>query len=207
MIIKNDMESVVRDELARQAAALKRPKWLSLPPVELALRYLSDASGSNKRSRCECLLCNTDTIAFSLTNLPPCYCRSLHYGISSEKVDSGNISRNLEESVRRVTLRPRHPERHFRNSDEGVSLIDFGLQEGKRVVPFVMKKLSTACRCSDCLEDTLAFGLNQMKPKYGVRIEGTLRMPATEIEFYRHEMIPVMVEAARKISLNPRHDG
>ena len=207
--IKNEMELAVRSEVER----LRMPQSVMPALAGLGLdRFLKGISGllgtsSGKRIACRCELCRTDVVALALTTLPPCYCRKLHYGISLERVDSDLIEKEVAKAVRKVELRPRHPSRGPVPEGNEVKLVDFGLREGGRIIGPLLQKLEGACSCNTCREDTLAYGLNRIGPRYGVEVVGKLRMPRHEVDFFRHEILPTLSEAASAIALNPRHGG
>jgi hypothetical protein len=160
-----------------------------------------------KGAACRCSLCRNDAIALALTILPPRYCRSLHYGISLKGADRKSVEREVGRAVRRVALRPHHPYRSPVLPSSGVRLVDFGLLEGGRMIGPLLVNLSGACACETCREDTLAFGLNNCTPHYGVAMQGKLRIPPHQLDFLRHELLGVLSEAAKTIALKPRHGG
>lgn len=226
--IKNDMETAVQEECARQlplqrgpsqavmnikstassvVARLSQSSLLSSKlPMDTFSRMSSRLLGEKKRSFCHCPVCRTDVLAYALTNLPPCYCRAEHYGIASQKVDSSALAKAVGAGIRRVTLRPRHPGKGV-PEDHKVVLVNFGLELGNKIVPPLIAKLSGACQCELCRHDTLAFGLNQTPSRYGISIEGKLRIPNTALEFIQHELLKTFSAAAEKIATKPRHGG
>jgi hypothetical protein len=86
--------------------------------------------------------------------------------------------------------------------------VDFGIREGAVMVRPLLQRLEESCTCPRCRADVLAFGLNRFQPRYGVEVQGKLRMPPHEMEFIRHELRSVLWKAAGTIAANPRHgDG
>jgi hypothetical protein len=57
----------------------------------------------------------------------------------------------------------------------------------------------------DCQEDTLAYALNRVAPKYGVEVKGRRRLPPHLMEFIRHDLAAAILNAARVVAANPRH--
>jgi hypothetical protein len=86
-----------------------------------------------------------------------------------------------------------------------IRLVDFGIQEGAVMVGPFLQRLEAACTCARCRADALAFGLNRFRPRYGVEVQGKLRMPPHEMEFIRHELRTVLWKAAGTIAAKPRH--
>jgi hypothetical protein len=162
--------------------------------------------GEKKRTLCHCPICSIDSIALAISTLPPCYCRSEHYGIASSKISQDELSERVKTAIRKVTLLPRHPGRPVAD-DASVRLFDFGLYEGSRMIGPLLSKVPGACTCDNCLEDTLAFGLNHSKVKYGILMGRDMRVPSSEMDFFRHELQGVFVKASKVIARNPRHDS
>jgi len=227
--IKNDLEAAVQKELARHLSASRgrSPGGAALRssvtalvsrisqsgflasrlPVDRLQKATSGLLGEKRRSFCDCPVCRTDVLALALTSLPPCYCRSEHYGIASARVTAGQLAKQLESAIHRVTLRPRHAGRAPILAADAVELVNFRLAIGERVVAPILAKIPGACRCELCQFDTLAFALNQMPSKYGVSVQGKLRMPASGAEFLRHELAGALAAAAKRVAANPRHGG
>ncbi len=207
--IKNEMETAVRKEVSLRKQRDAGPQWMSRLSLDRLVLHLPWLLGSGKKEgiSCRCPLCRTDVIALALTALPPCYCRSLHYGISLQRVDGNQIRKEVQSAARKIDLRPRHPSRGPVPDSSGIRLIDFGLKEGVRMIGPLLERVPGACSCETCREDTLAFGLNRSEPRYGVEIVGKLRMLPHQLDFLRHELLGTFTEAARKIALNPRHGG
>jgi len=226
--VKNDLEAAVRSEVLRQKSLHKAPSrgsrifkekvsgaasWLSKKPgissripTAKVSKAVSRMVGEKKRTICHCPICSIDSIALAISTLPPCYCRSDHYGISSSKISQDELSETVKTAIRKVTLLPRHPDRPVAD-DASVRLFDFGLYEGSRMIGPLLSKVPGACTCGNCLEDTLAFGLNHAEVKYGILMGRDVRVPSSEMEFYRHQLQGVFVEASKIISRNPRHDS
>ena len=226
--VKNGLEAAVRSEVQRQRSLYKNPSpgsqllkekvsgiasWLSKNPgissripAARVSKAVSRMVGEKKRILCPCPICSIDSIALAVSTLPPCYCRAEHYGISSSKITHDELAERVKTAIRKVTLRPRHPDRPVAD-DSSVRLFDFGLYEGSRMIGPLLSKVPGACTCVNCQEDTLAFGLNRSKVKYGILMGRTVRVPATELVFYRHQLQGILLEAAKIIGRNPRHDN
>jgi hypothetical protein len=226
--VKNDIEAAVRSEVLRQKSLFKKPSraselfkekvsgaasWLSREPrisskipVDKVSKTISRMVGEKKRALCHCPVCSIDSIALAISTLPPCYCRAEHYGISSSKVTQEELAERVKNAIRKVTLLPRHPARPVAD-DSSVRLFDFGLYEGSRMIAPLLSKVSDACTCENCLEDTLAFGLNRSKVRYGIIMGREVRIPSTELEFFRHQLQGILMKAAKIIGRNPRHDS
>ena len=88
-----------------------------------------------------------------------------------------------------------------------MELVNFGLVAAKAMVGPLLAKIPGSCRCELCQIDTLACGLNQTPSRYGLAVGGKLRVPATHLDFLRHELTQTFAAAARRIAANPRHRG
>ena len=206
--IKNEMETAVRNEAGLQQASRGR-RSSGIPYLDRVTAFVPWLSKEGRRegTLCRCSLCRNDAIALALTILPPRYCRSLHYGLSLRGADRKTVEREVSRAVKRVALRPHHPYRSPVDLATGIRLIDFGILEGGRMIGPLLVKLKGACACETCREDTLAFGLNNCTPHYGVAVKGKMRMPPHQLDFLRHELLGVLSEAAKTIALKPRHGG
>lgn len=209
MRVKNEMETAVRNEMRRQRGGEKGSTLSWRIPLESLNRLMPFLGRSISKSglTCRCPLCEADSLALSLTYLPPCYCRVDHYGLALSKVSPKVIEEKVRAALKRVGLRPRHSSREALPQSSAVKIIDFGLKEGGRMIGPLLERLSGACACEQCREDTLAFGLNRYAPKYGVSVGGKLRMQPHQIDFLRHELLEKLSEAAGSIARNPRHGG
>jgi hypothetical protein len=143
--------------------------------------------------------------ALSLIGLPSCYCRSHHYGITLEDVREEDVEARVRNSVRRVSLHPKHPSNQPIPDSSKIILVDLGLKEGMRMVGPLLKRMPGGCDCLYCREDALALALNSASPKYCVRIQNRFRFPPHHLEFFRHEFLPLLSEAVKRVVLNPRH--
>ncbi len=209
MAVKNEMETAVRSEVLKQKRGQGGGSWASWVPLEVVSQFVPFLRRHLPKTSlsCRCPLCTTDAVALSLTLLPPCYCRADHYGLSLGKVSGEEVQQRVVSALRKVELRPRHPSRQPVPEASQIRLVDFGLREGARMIGPLLKRIEEACDCAKCREDTLAFGLNRYSPKYGVVVQGKMRIPLHHMEFIRHELLSVLSEAARTIATNPRHGG
>lgn len=225
--IKNDLETAVQEELFRQtpreagasqaAAAIKSSlssamsrlagnSFLSSKlPMEKVTKMTARLMTEKKRTFCHCPVCRTDILALALTKLPPCYCRGEHFGIASEKVPKEELERAVQAAIHRIKMRPKHPERIVITDPGKVVLVNFKLKIADKIIAPLLLKIPEACDCELCRYDTLAFGLNQTPSRYGTSISGKLRLPGSELEFIKHELVKTLAAAARKIATNPRH--
>jgi hypothetical protein len=205
MRIKNEMEIAVR-------AAIDRQKKESGSTRSSAARktfslVMSLLSKDQERLACRCALCRADATALSLISLPSCYCRAHHYGITLEKVREEEIEGRVRTAVRRVSLHPKHPPHQPIPDSSKIILVDLGLKEGMRMVGPLLKRAPGGCDCRYCREDALALALNSASPKYCVRVQDRFRFPPHHLEFLRHEFQPLLLDAVKKVTLNPRHGG
>jgi hypothetical protein len=203
MRIKNEMEIAVRAAINRQKEG-SGSSGSSAARKTFAL-VMSLIAKDKKRLSCGCALCSADAAALSLISLPSCYCRSHHYGIALESIKEEDIEARVREAVRRVTLHPKHPSHQPIPDSSKIVLVDLGLKEGARMVGSLLNRMPDACDCQYCREDALALALNSTSPKYCVRIQNRFRFPPHHLEFFRHEFMPLLSEAVKKVVLNPRH--
>jgi len=207
--IKNETETAVRAEVAKvrgNGRRLRASSRLSLAIIAGGLNWLTGVKAA-ERGLCECPHCSADIMALSLSNLPACYCLSLHYGVGRTRLAVVDVERQVRASLRRVRTRPRHSARESLPQGEEVRLVDFGMREGAPMVRPLMQRIQGACSCPRCMADTLAYGLNRFRPRYGVEVRGKLRVPPHELEFIRHELMTVLHDAAVAVAENPRHDS
>lgn len=203
MRIKNEMEIAVRAAVNRQKKGSgSSSRSAARKTFALAMSLISK---DKKRLSCGCSLCSADAAALSLISLPSCYCRSHHYGIALENTREDVIEARVRDAVRRVSLHPKHPSHQLIPDSSKIILVDLGLQEGSRMVGSLLKRLPGGCNCQCCREDALALALNSTSPKYCVRIQNRFRFPPHHLEFFRHEFLPLLSEAVKKVVLNPRH--
>ncbi len=205
MRIKNEMEIAVRAAINRQKNESGSSN-LSAARKTFAL-VMSLVSKDKERLICRCALCGADAAALSLISLPSCYCRSHHYGITLEKVREEEITTQVRNAVRRVSLHPKHPSHQPIPDSSKIILVDLGLKEGMRMVGPLLKREPGGCDCLYCREDALALALNSASPKYCVRIQNRFRFPPHHLEFLRHEFMPLLSAAVKKVVINPRHGG
>ncbi len=180
--VKNDMEHLVRREVARRRLDPKAPRGV-----------------------CWCALCEADVIALALNRLPPRYCRGANFGYAAvggyrtEVRDT--VTRALEKVSRRPKHRPGAPDR-FRSD---VLLEDHALKIGTTLVAGGAAPRDSACTCEGCLADALALALNRYPPKYGVSSPGRASYQENYADFIRHELGQELVRARQIIGSNPSH--
>ena len=74
--VKNDMENLVRLEVARRRD-----------------------SPSAIRAGCWCALCEADVIALALNSLPPRYCRGGNFGVAAAQGFAGRVQRAVDRAL------------------------------------------------------------------------------------------------------------
>lgn len=181
MSIKNEMEQLVRDEV-RRAKDLGSPEYAG----------------------CWCALCETDIVAFSLTQLPPLYCREETYGHASRFIKPGTIRDAIKTALRRVGLRPKHRPGVSRLVPGDVALVNYTFEVGAEMVGSELERTATACSCDSCRTDTLAYALNRYPAKYGIA-QGRRYLDPSYLEFMRHELGLLLGQAARVVTAHPHH--
>ncbi|HEY5999785.1 MAG TPA: late competence development ComFB family protein [bacterium] len=201
MEVRNEAEAVVGREVRRRE---RRGAERAAPSLLSIHSWFSRDAGAEPAA-CTCPLCATDAIALALTKLPPCYSRSQNFGLAAQRIDPIRVRSAVEIALERVTRRPLHPPRQRRHDAGGVRLVDFCLEAGTRMIEPLLRRHEGLCLCLDCREDTLAYALNRVSPKYGVEILGTRRMPPHLMDFIRHDLADAIVKAARVVAANPRH--
>jgi len=205
--IKNETETVVRAEVERLCG------WGRQRPGTSRLAFLADGFHWLTRSKaaemdvCRCPHCSADVLALALSNLPAGYCLSHHYAVGRRRVDGDEVKRQIQASLRRVGTRPRHVSGETLPGVSDVRLVDFGMREGVHMIRPLLQRMESACSCSRCRADALAYGLNRFRPRYGVEVRGRIRMPPHELDFIRHDLLTTLHEAARAVTENPRHDS
>lgn len=201
MKVKNEMETVVRSELGRQAG---EEKPLSVNALRLAIRTLLQRSGASAL-RCRCAWCRNDILALSLTKLPPCYCLSYHYGVSHRKIEEGALREIVSRSIRRIGGRPRHSWKEILPDENAVRLVDYRMRVGMSLVGPLLRRVPDGCDCEACRSDALAHCLNRLQPRYGVMADGKVRLQPHDLDFLRHEMHGAIAQSASVVARNPRH--
>lgn len=180
--VKNDMEHLVRQEVARRRA-----------------------DRAESRNRCWCPLCEADVIALALNHLPPRYCRGVNFGYAASQGFGRQVAEAVRMALEKVGQRPKHrpgaPDR-FRSEAQ---LEDFGLKIGCLIVDGSLAAANSACSCDGCRADALAFALNRYPPKYGVSTPGRASYQANFADFIRHELGQTLSKACRVVSANPNH--
>jgi hypothetical protein len=182
MSVKNEMEAVVRDEVARVRAA---------------------AAGS--RSECWCQLCEADTVALALTLLPPLYCREETVGTAATLISAGKIRDAVKAALKRVGLAPKHPPGALPTLRRDVGLINYAYEVGSTMVASALSRTTRACTCEHCRTDALAYALNRYPAKYGVNLSGRRSLHPTYLDFMRYELGLLVNHAAGVVSKHPRH--
>lgn len=184
MSIKNEMENLVREEVARARR-------------EEGLEY----------SGCWCSLCEADIAALALTMLPPLYCRAETHGHASNVIKASRIRDTVQSALTRVRLRPKHRPGTLPSSRERIALVNYTFEVGTKMVSAALGKSANGCTCSGCHADALAYALNRYPAKYGVTQSGQRNLHYSYIDTMRHELGMLVAQAARVVSTHPRHDG
>lgn len=182
MSIKNEMEHLVRDEVARARKV-----------------------GGPDYAGCWCPLCETDIVALALTQLPPLYCRTETYGHAAGLISAGKISDAVQSALKRVGLWPKHRPGTAPASREIVTLINYTYEVGTPLVGPALNNAAPGCDCDDCRADALAYALNRYPAKYGVIRAGRRSLHPTYLDFMRYELGMLINQAARVISAHPHH--
>jgi len=182
--IKNEMEQLVRDEVAR-----------------------AKKEGSPDYAGCWCPLCEIDIVALALTLLPPLYCRTATYGHAAGLIRAGTISDAVQSALKRVGLCPKHRPGTLPTLRDEIALINYTFEVGSSMVGQALGLSATGCSCDECRSDTLAYALNRYPAKYGVIRDGRRSLQPTYLDFMRYELGLLINQAARVVSTRPHHDG
>jgi hypothetical protein len=180
--VKNYLEYGVRAEVGRHKAAAERSS-----------------------SDCWCSVCEADVNALSLTTLPPCYSMERTYAVAGEKIHRHRVESAVRQAVTRVRARPKHRPGVPSFYPHQIRVINFAMEEGATLVRSVMETGGSPCVCFQCQADTLAFALNRFPPLYGVECDGAVNFPPTKRDFFRHDLIMVLEQAAKTVALHPHH--
>ena len=184
MGIRNEMEQLVRDEVAR-----------------------ARQEGGPGYAGCWCPLCEIDIVALALTLLPPLYCRTATYGHAAGLIRAGTISDAVQSALKRVSLWPKHRPGTLPTRRDTVGLINYTLEVGSSMVGPALGLSATGCSCDECRSDTLADALNRYPAKYGVDRDGRRSLHPTYLDFMRYELGMLINQAARVVSAHPHHGG
>lgn len=184
MGIKNEMEQLVRDEVAR-----------------------ARSEGGPGYTGCWCPLCETDIVALALTLLPPLYCRTTSSGSATGVIRAGTITDAVQSALKRVALWPKHRPGAMPAVRDGIGLINYTFEVGSSMVGPALGLAATGCSCEECRADTLAYALNRYPAKYGVLRGGRRSLHPTYLDFMRYELGMLINQAARVVSSSPHHTG
>ena len=184
MGIRNEMEQLVRDEVAR---------------IKL--------EGGPGYAGCWCPLCEIDIVALALTLLPPLYCRTATCGHAGGLIRAGTISDAVQSALKRVDLWPKHRPGTQSAGRNQLALINYTFEVGSTMVGSALGLSATGCSCDECRSDTLAYALNRYPAKYGVARDGRRSLHPTYLDFMRFELGMLINQAARVVSSHPHHDG
>ena len=184
MDIKNEMELLVRDEVA-----------------------LAKTEGNRGYVGCWCPLCEIDIIALALTMLPPLYCRTTTCGHATTLIKASTIRDAVQAALKRVDLWPKHPPGTLPALGDRLSLINYTFEVGSSIVGSALGLSPAGCICDDCLSDTLAYALNRYPAKYGITRDGQRRLQPSYLEFMCHELGMLISQAAHVVSSHPHHHG
>ena len=184
MSIKNEMEQLVRDEVAR-------------------IRQ----EGGPGYAGCWCPLCEIDIVALALTLLPPLYCRTTTFGHATGVIKAGTISDAVQSALKRVDHWPKHRPGAPPTMRDEISLINYTFEVGSSMVGPALGLSATGCSCGECRSDTLAYALNRYPAKYGITRNGRRSLHPTYLDFMRFELGMLINQAARVVSEHPHHSG
>lgn len=184
MDIKNEMEQLVRDEVAR-----------------------AKAEGGPGYKGCWCQLCEIDIVALALTLLSPLYSRTGTYGHAAVLIRAGKISDAVQSALKRVDLWPKHRPGTMPAKRDEIALINYTFEVGSEMVGPALGRSAAGCICDECRSDTLAYALNRYPAKYGVSRGGQRSLQPAYLDFMRYELGMLIHQAARVVSSHPRHDG
>lgn len=182
MSIKNDMERLVRAEVARRAKAA--------------------GTGSTV---CWCPLCETDIVALALNLLPPLYCRAETFGHAAVQVGASAVRDAVQTALTRVAISPKHLPGGWPATVKDAALVNYTYEVGATLVGAATDHFEAGCSCAACRFDTLAYALNRYPPRYGVARGGRRRLQANDLDFMRHELGVLLTQAARVVSSHPHH--
>ncbi len=180
MSIKNEMENLVRDEVARARKA-----------------------GGPGYTGCWCVLCETDIVALALTLLPPLYCRKGTVGNATGVIRASTISDAVQSALKRVSLWPKHRPGAVPTTMERVALVNYTFEVGTTMVGSPQIRSAIGCTCETCRSDTLAYALNRYPAKYGITRSGKRSLHPTYLDFMRYELGMLIGQAARVVSSHP----
>jgi len=184
MGIKNEMEHLVRDEVAR-------------------IRK----EGAPGYTGCWCPMCEIDIVALALTLLPPLYCRTATYGHASGLIKAGTICDAVQTALKRVALWPKHRPGTRPTVRDKIALINYTFEVGTAMVGAALGRSGKGCDCDECRFDTLAYALNRYPAKYGVTRDGRRSLHPTYLDFMRYELGMLISQAARVVTSHPHHAG
>ena len=184
MGIRNEMEQLVRDEVAR-----------------------ARSEGGPGYTGCWCPLCEMDIVALALTLLPPLYCRTATYGHAAGLIKAGTICDAVQSALKRVALWPKHRPGASPAGRAELGLINYTFEVGSQLVGEALDHSAAGCACDECRADTLAYALNRYPAKYGVARDGRRSLHPTYLDFMHYELGMLINQAARVVSAHPHHDG
>ena len=182
MSIQNEMEQLVRDEVASVRKA-----------------------GGPEYTGCWCPLCEMDIVALALTLLPPMYCRGEGHGNAAGLIKAGKISDAVQSALRRVGTWPKHRPGTLPAIQDEVALVNYTFEVGTTMVGPALEQCADGCTCDNCRFDTLAYALNRYPAKYGVVQAGRRSLHPTHIDFMRYELGMLIHQAARVVTARPHH--
>jgi hypothetical protein len=182
MSMRNEMEQLVREEVARVR-------------TEAGTGYTG----------CWCPLCEIDIVALALTLLPPLYCREENQGHAASIIRAGKIADAVNAALKRVSLWPKHRPGTRPPVKDEVALVNYTLEIGNAVVGPALGQSATHCGCENCRSDALAYALNRYPAKYGVVRGGRRSLHPTYLDFMRYELGMLITQAARVVGAHPNH--
>ena len=184
MTIKNDMEFLVRSEVERRR---------------------DRAGKARERDVCWCPLCEMDIFALALNQLPPRYCHERNFGCAASQGFGEDVRAAVGRAIEKVSRRPKHrPGKPLSDADD-IRMENYAQKIGTSLVGAVLSPESSACACTQCQADTLAYALNRYQPKYGVSYGGRESYQANYEDFIRHDIGQALAQAMAVIRERPHH--
>jgi hypothetical protein len=102
MEIRNEAETAIRKEFRRRER--RKGKEASSPSLLRIQSWFSKGSDDGPAA-CTCPVCATDTMAFALTKLPPCYSRGQNFGLALQRAEPQRVRTAVDEATEKVARR------------------------------------------------------------------------------------------------------
>ncbi len=157
-------------------------------------------------SLCSCKRCQNDIRALALNALTPQYYVSERSRMLARMIEAPSETETAESvnaAVRRVKAIPRHSDA----ADSEAALINYSEEMVWRVIHDVVTERKDICSCPQCLTDTAAITLNDMRPRYHSTLKGRSYSKLDELDqkFYAECWVTVF-HALTKVSTQPHHN-